>query len=397
MQISKRVAGFDDSQADSITRKVLAKKKKALLPMMIRCHIFGKKNCEGPEGWENDDHAPWYDPDAHYGKEIPGGLKNGYTEQEIRAYFDKIMGFASYAFNLSHAATYSYISMLTAYLKFYYPAQFMAAVLSMADEGKRPELISACLKMGLQIKVPDINYSKNDFTPKENTILYGLNSVKGVGAASIPDIISDAPYSSLEDIVERVPKKAFNKAVAESLAKCGALDRFTDKSITLENGIALKNRIAILNKLHTLRGDKEAKKNPRTGRKEILHENEDKYSEKTCMKYEEETLGTHLSVKTWWESIKDGQTVKVDATIKSVREHKDKKGGLMAFVFLKCFTGDVIDGVIFASKYSKLASVFYSRDGKNVTLSGKKSGDSSIIVNDALPLRSIQEAKTEAA
>lgn len=97
MAVSKRIAGFDDSQADSITRKIIGKKKRELFPMMIRCHIYGKKNCEGPEGWENDDKAPWYDPKGKYGPEIPGALVNGYTEEEVLKYFETIEGFASYA------------------------------------------------------------------------------------------------------------------------------------------------------------------------------------------------------------------------------------------------------------------------------------------------------------
>lgn len=102
MAISKKISGFDDTQADSITRKILGKKKVELMPMMRRCHIFGKKNCDGPEGWEDDDNAPWYDPRGKYGGEIPGALANGYTKEELLSYFDKIEGFAKYAFNRSH-------------------------------------------------------------------------------------------------------------------------------------------------------------------------------------------------------------------------------------------------------------------------------------------------------
>ena len=96
MLISKRIAGFDDAQADSICRKTIAKKRKKMFPMMIRCHIYGKKNCEGPEGWENDDHAPWYDPKGKLGAEIPGAIVNGYTEKELKKYFETIEGFSSY-------------------------------------------------------------------------------------------------------------------------------------------------------------------------------------------------------------------------------------------------------------------------------------------------------------
>jgi len=96
MLISKRIAGFDDAQADSICRKTIAKKKKKMFPMMIRCHIYGKKNCEGPEGWENDDHAPWYDPKGKYGGEIPGAISRGYTEEEVMEYFHTIENYSSY-------------------------------------------------------------------------------------------------------------------------------------------------------------------------------------------------------------------------------------------------------------------------------------------------------------
>lgn len=97
MQISKQVSGFDDNQADSIVRKTVAKKKVSMFPMMIRCHIYGKKNCEGPEGWEDNNELPWYDPKGKYGPEIKGAIANGYTAKEMNDYFDAIMGFASYA------------------------------------------------------------------------------------------------------------------------------------------------------------------------------------------------------------------------------------------------------------------------------------------------------------
>lgn len=97
MAISKQVSGFDDNQADSISRKIIAKKKQELMPMLIRCHIYGKKNIEGPKGWENDNKAPWYDPKGKYGPEIKGALANGYTEEEMINYFEYIDGFSSYA------------------------------------------------------------------------------------------------------------------------------------------------------------------------------------------------------------------------------------------------------------------------------------------------------------
>lgn len=97
MLISRKIAGFDGSQADSLTRKIIGKKKASMMPMLKRCHIYGKKNCEGPDGWEDNDDLPWYDPKGKYGKEISGGISNGYTKEEIEDYFNKIEKFASYA------------------------------------------------------------------------------------------------------------------------------------------------------------------------------------------------------------------------------------------------------------------------------------------------------------
>ena len=87
MMISKTVSGFDDGQADSLTRKVTAKKKQDQMEMLRRCHIYGKKNCEGPDGWETDEKAPWYDAAGKYGNEIPGAIAKGYTEQEMNDYW----------------------------------------------------------------------------------------------------------------------------------------------------------------------------------------------------------------------------------------------------------------------------------------------------------------------
>ena len=97
MAISKRIAGFDDNQADSITRKIVGKKIAKLWPMLIRCHTFGKKNCEGPEGWEDNNNLPWYDPKGKYGGEIEGAVSKGYSADEVISFFNSIENYASYA------------------------------------------------------------------------------------------------------------------------------------------------------------------------------------------------------------------------------------------------------------------------------------------------------------
>ena len=383
MFVSKKVAGFNDMQADSLTRKTIAKKVKAMMPMLIRCHTYGKKNCEGPEGWENDEHAPWYDPKGKYGPEIPGGIANGYTEEEILSYFKTIEKFSEYCFNKSHSQCYAYIGFLTAWLKYYYPEQFMAATLSIQDSAEDVSFyVDVCHKMGIEMAVPDINLSKSDFTPvpESHRILYGLSAVKGLGDAVVSDIVANAPYASIQDCVERIPKKSFNKKVSENLIKAGAFNWLSD------------NRIKLLNELHVLRKDKLKDSDGHVvkgedGKAIFETENENLWNQSTCMAFEEATLGSHITYKSWWENLGTNEKASFDALIVSVREHKQKNGKLMAFVTLNDLeTNAKIDCCVFAKQYAPLNSIFYGREGKYVTVSGKKSDKGSFIIDDASPL-----------
>ena len=333
MAISKRIAGFDDMQADSLTRKTIAKKKIAMMPMLIRCHIFGKRNCEGSAGWENDMHAPWYDPEGKYGGEIEGAVHRGYTEEEVLAYFKTIEKFSSYCFNKSHAACYAYISFLTAWLKFYYPTEFMAALLSMQEEAEDIAMYVKVCEQKLHIKVatPDINISETDFTPSNGEILYGLGSVKGVGEKAIPEILAARPFASVEDAVNKIPKKSFNKRSAENLIKAGAFD--------FENG----NRLALLNELHEIRKDK--------GIEPYVTE---AFGEDLVIEMETETLGAPITYKPWWDTVPEGKRMTVRGTIRATNERKDKRGRLMAFPELK-INKCIVNGLIFASSYAKCA------------------------------------------
>ena len=375
MFISKKISGFDDMQADSITRKVLGKKKVEMFPMMKRCHVFGKKNCEGPEGWETDDNAPWYDPKGKYGKEIPGALVNGYTKEEVLDYFDKIEGFAKYCFNRAHSSCYAYIGFLTAWLKYYYPTEFMAAVLSMQDTPEDIKFYSeVCKKMDIKITVPNINISKEDFTANayNRTILYGLSAIKGVGGAALGELIANAPYESLENAIARLPKKAFNKRVAEGLIKAGAFDWEDD------------NRINLLNRLHEIRRDRVSMDD---GTKVIDYEAPDRWNENRCMAMEEETLGTHITYHNWWEDLDDGEKATFTGRIKSVREHRQKNGKLMAFVTLTDERIDTdIDCCVFAKQYGPLNSLLFGREGHVLRVNGKKSDKGSFIINDVQPV-----------
>lgn len=355
MQIAKQVSGFDDNQADSIVRKIIAKKKASMFPMMIRCHIYGKKNCEGPEGWEQDDNAPWYDPKGKYGPEIKGAVSNGYTPEEMNYYFDYISGFSSYAFNRSHAVAYSFISMLTTWLKLYHPVEFFAAYLSMQSLEDLVRYIPLVRKEGIDVEVPDINVSNLDFTPNGNTILFGLGSIKGVGLSSIPSIIEHRPYTSLEDAMNKIGKKAFNKRVGSALIKSGAFSNIKH------------NRLELMNEFYDLRKDKDERLN-----------NED-YGKELIMSFEMETLNCPVTYTPEWFSMEDKTEVEnVKVRITKVDERKDKSGNLMAFCKGDVGGGVEIDLIVFSSIY--LNNLPYIKYDETVYLSGKKESDSKMIV-----------------
>lgn len=355
MQIAKQVSGFDDNQADSIVRKIIAKKKASMFPMMIRCHIYGKKNCEGPEGWEQDDNAPWYDPKGKYGPEIKGAVSNGYTPEEMNYYFDYISGFSSYAFNRSHAVAYSFISMLTTWLKLYHPVEFFAAYLSMQSLEDLVRYIPLVRKEGIDVEVPDINVSNLDFTPNGNTILFGLGSIKGVGLSSIPAIIEHRPYTSLEDAMEKIGKKAFNKRVGSALIKSGAFSNIKH------------NRLELMNEFYDLRKDKDERLN-----------NED-YGKELIMSFEMETLNCPVTYTPEWFSMEDKTEVEnVKVKITKIDERKDKSGNLMAFCKGDVGGGVEIDLIVFSSIY--LNNLPYIKYDETVYLSGKKESDSKMIV-----------------
>ena len=355
MQISKQVSGFDDNQADSITRKITAKKKASLMPLMERCHIYGKKNCEGPEGWEQDDNAPWYDPKGKYGPEIKGAVANGYTPEEMKYYFEYISGFSSYAFNKSHAVAYSFTSMLTTWLKLYHPVEFFAAYLSMQSLEDLVRYIPLVRKEGIDVEVPDINVSNLDFTPNGNTILFGLGSIKGVGLSSIPAIIEHRPYTSLEDAMNKIGKKAFNKRVGSALIKSGAFSNIE------------YNRSKLMNQFYDLRKDKDERLN-----------NED-YGKELIMSFEMETLNCPVTYTPEWFSMEDKTEVEnVKVKITKVDERKDKSGNLMAFCKGDVGGGVEIDLIVFSSIY--LNNLPYIKYDETVYLSGKKESDSKMIV-----------------
>lgn len=189
---------------------------------------------------------------------VPGCVRNGIDEQSADKIFDEMAEFAKYAFNKSHAACYAVIAYRTAYLKAYYPSEFMAATLNsfLGNLDKIPQYIDECKLLGIEILKPEINKSDSKFTTEYNghfgtgttlpltsevpsipKIRFGLGSIKNVGTVPVNNIVKErrenGPYKSFADFCERIADEAVNKKCIESLIKAGAFDEFGQTRSTL--------------------------------------------------------------------------------------------------------------------------------------------------------------------
>ena len=205
MQIVRDLAGYTLGRSD-LVRRAMSKKKASVMAKERQNFVYG--NVE--EG-------------------VPGCIANGISEEIANKIYDEMTDFAKYAFNKSHAAAYAVVSYQTAYLKYYYPVEFMAALMTSVVEmpNKVAEYISVCRQMGIQILPPDINHGVYGFSVDNGAIRYALSAIKSIGRPVIEGIVREreehGEYTSLKTFVERNIDQ-INKRVVENLIKAGALD-----------------------------------------------------------------------------------------------------------------------------------------------------------------------------
>ena len=212
MQIVRDLAGFSMGQSDNI-RRAMSKKKKSMMEKYRNIFIYGGEDEKG--------------------RHVDGAVNRGVPENVASKIFDDVSGFAGYAFNKSHAACYAVVGYWTAYLKYYYPTEFMAAMLNSFrfDLSKASWYISCCAGLGIEVLPPDINKSYARFTTEgDRRIRIGLSVVKNVGEGQVKDIEEDrkkkGEYKSFEDFLMRCAKIGIKKNVVESLIWASALDCF---------------------------------------------------------------------------------------------------------------------------------------------------------------------------
>ena len=279
MQIVRNLAGYTLGRSD-LVRRAMSKKKAAVMEKERQTFVYGNEE----EG-------------------VPGCIANGISEQTANKIYDDMIDFAKYAFNKSHAAAYAVVSYQTAFLKYYYPVEFMAALMTSVIEmpTKVAEYIQVCRQMNIKILPPDVNRGAYGFSVDNGAIRYGLSAIKSVGRPVINALVEEreanGEYRSLKDFIERLTGTV-NKRAIENFIKAGALDCLEGNrrqkmlvygqivdSIAQEK----KNSFAGQMSLFDLVSDEEKKEY------EIRMPDVEEYDKEMILAFEKDVLGIYLS------------------------------------------------------------------------------------------------------
>ena len=280
MQIVQKLAGYTMGQADNI-RRAMSKKKQYVIDAERKNFVYGN---------------------AEQG--IKGCVANGITEAAANSIYDSMVDFAKYAFNKSHAAAYAVISVQTAWLKYYYPVEFMAALMTSVidNSAKASEYLYHCKELGIAVLPPDINKGWGEFTTEGNNVRYGLYAIKSLGRPVIDKIIEErkigGPYRTLQDFIERNAEREINKRAVENLIKAGACDSLdgTRKQMTMTHAsmidqAASKKKSSISGQMSLFDLVSEEEK----ADYEIKYPDVGEFPKEMMLAFEKEVLGIYLS------------------------------------------------------------------------------------------------------
>ena len=381
MQIVRNLAGYTLGRSD-LVRRAMSKKKASVMEKERQNFVYGNE-AEG----------------------VPGCIANGIDEAMANKIYDEMIDFAKYAFNKSHAAAYAVVSYQTAYLKYYYPVEFMAALMTSVIDfpNKVAEYILVCRQMGIKILPPDVNCGMYGFSVDNGAIRYGLSAIKSVGRPVIESLVREreenGQYRSLKDFMERNSPQ-MNKRAVENFIKAGALDcldgnrrqkmlvyqKISD-SISQEK----KNSLAGQMSLFDLVSEEDKKEF------EIRMPDVEEFGKEELLGYEKEVLGIYLSghplenyrgmmektisaktsdfqqdEETNLPKVMDGQKVIIGGMItdKTIKYTKNNK--VMAFLTVEDLVGTV-EVVVFPRDYEK-SQQFLNEEGR-VFIQGRVSAE----------------------
>ncbi len=367
MQIVRDLAGYTMGRSD-LVRRAMSKKKASVMEKERQNFVYGNPE----EG-------------------VAGCIANGIDEKTANAIYDEMIDFAKYAFNKSHAACYAVVAYQTAYLKYYYPLEFMAALMTsvMDNAGKTAEYILTCRQMGIDILPPDINEGESGFSVSGNAIRYGLSAIKSVGTSVVAAIVEErrqnGRFTSMEDFVERMTNKEANKKTMENFIKSGAMDSLPgnrrQKMIVMPELLEQKNK----EKKNSMAGqmslfdfvDEEAKEDFRVSMPDVPE-----YPKDELLALEKETLGIYVSghpmdayASLWQKNITattadfvvdeetdravvaDGAVVTIGGMVAGKVVKTTKTGQMMAFVTIEDMLG-AVEVLVFPKIYESSRELF---------------------------------------
>lgn len=362
MQIVRDLGGYTLGRSD-LVRRAMSKKKQAVMEKERANFIYGNEE-----------------------EQVPGCVAKGIPEEVASNIYDEMMDFAKYAFNKSHAACYAVVAYQTAFLKYYYPVEFMAALMtSVIDNSEKvAEYIMVCKSMGITILPPDINQGESGFSVNGRSIRYALTAIKSVGRPVIDAVVEErrerGPYVNLKDFITRVAQKDVNKKAMENFIKAGAFDslpgtrkQFMSAYVQIMDHIIKdrKNNMAGQMSLFDLVDDSQKEefdvKLPDVG----------EYSKEMLLSFEKEVLGVYISghpLEEWeelWKKgitnttadfmlkeedgetvVKDNMSVTIGGMIADKKIKYTKNDKIMAFLTLEDLLGSV-EVIVFPKDYEK--------------------------------------------
>ncbi|MGC6177524.1 DNA polymerase III subunit alpha [Lacrimispora sp. 38-1] len=367
MQIVRDLAGYTMGRSD-LVRRAMSKKKTSVMEKERQNFVYGNM-AEG----------------------VSGCISNGIDEKTANQIYDEMIDFAKYAFNKSHAAAYAVVSYQTAFLKYYYPQEFMAALLTsvMDNVSKVSEYILSCRQMGISILPPDINEGESGFSVSGKSIRYGLSAIKSVGKSVVEQIVEERTrnglYHDMEDFIDRMSNKEVNKRTLENFIKSGALDTLpgTRKQKLLiapelldQRSKERKNTMEGQITLFDLAGEEEK------SNYQITFPEVGEFEKEDLLAFEKETLGIYVSghpleayEETWRNhitavtvdfivdeetqktNVQDGSYVTIGGMItgKTVKTTRNNK--MMAFITLEDLVGSV-EVIVFPKDYESKRELF---------------------------------------
>ena len=382
MQIVQALAGYSLGRAD-LLRRAMSKKKAAVMEKERESFVYGN-----PEDG------------------VPGCVNNGISEKSANKIYDEMIDFAKYAFNKSHAAAYAVVSYQTAWLKYYYPVEFMAALMTSCidNPGKVAEYILNSRQMGISILPPDVNQSEGIFTVEGKSIRYGMSAIKGIGKPVMEAVTREreenGPFVSLQDFAGRMTGKEINKKTVENFIKSGAFDSL---------GATRKQMMQIY--ISVLDAAAQERKNSLTGQMslfdfvdaetkhsyEIPLPNVGEYGKEEKLAFEKEVLGIYISghpleeqeecwrknitavttdflpdEETGFPKVVDGAKVIVGGMITDKKIKYTKNNKTMAFLTLEDLLG-TLEIVVFPRDYERNAALM--QEDAKVFIQGRVSAE----------------------